>query len=93
MLMARLGLRVSAPASTDFGRPTFERNHLRKFTTQSTHISAGFEAPNDTIHRGRPLGDDAWVESIARRLNLESTMRPRGRQKVRSQQESSIKDA
>lgn len=29
--------------------------------------------------RGQPLGDENWVESIARRLNLESTMRPRGR--------------
>ena len=36
----------------------------------ATHISA---------QRGRPLGDEEWVESIARRLNLESTMRPRGR--------------
>ncbi len=33
--------------------------------------------------RGKPLGDDGWVESIARRLNLESTMRPRGRKRVR----------
>jgi len=36
-----------------------------------------------SIQRGKPLGDDAWVESIARRLNLESTMRPRGRPQVR----------
>ena len=34
-----------------------------------------------SAHRGRPLGDDAWVESIASRLNLESTIRPRGRKK------------
>ncbi len=32
-------------------------------------------------HRGAPLGDEGWVESIARRLQLESTMRPRGRPK------------
>lgn len=30
-------------------------------------------------HRGQPFGDECWTESIARRLNLESTMRPRGR--------------
>lgn len=30
------------------------------------------------------MGDEGWVESIARRLNLESTMRPRGRNRVRS---------
>ena len=39
MLIARLWLRVSAAASMDFGRPTLERNHFRKFTTQSTHSS------------------------------------------------------
>ncbi len=36
-----------------------------------------------STQRGRPLGDEAWVESIARRLDLESTMRPRGRKRVR----------
>jgi putative transposase len=36
-----------------------------------------------SAQRGRPLGDEGWVESIARRLNLESTMRPRGRPRVR----------
>lgn len=33
--------------------------------------------------RGSPLGDANWVESTARRLNLESTLRPRGRYQVR----------
>ena len=37
--MARLWPRVSAADSIDFGRPTLERNHFRKFTTQSTHSS------------------------------------------------------
>ncbi|OYP31620.1 transposase [Rhodopirellula sp. MGV] len=32
-----------------------------------------------SIRRGSPLGDAGWVESIARRLDLESTLRPRGR--------------
>lgn len=31
------------------------------------------------MKRGAPFGDDAWTESTARRFNLESTMRPRGR--------------
>ena len=37
-----------------------------------------------SAQRGRPIGDDGWAESIARRLHLESTMRPRGRQRARS---------
>jgi len=44
-------------------------------------------------HRGRPLGDAAWVESIARRLNLESTLRHRGRPGVRFSDDGSIKEA
>ena len=36
-----------------------------------------------SAQRGKLLGDEAWVESMARRLNLESTMRPRGRPRVR----------
>ncbi len=29
--------------------------------------------------RGRPFGDDAWMERTARRLGLEHTLRPEGR--------------
>ena len=46
-----------------------------------------------SAQRGRPLGDDVWVESIATRLNLESTIRPRGRQQLRSEKHVPIKDA
>ena len=35
MLMARLWQRIVAAASMDFGRSTLERNHFRKFSTQS----------------------------------------------------------
>jgi putative transposase len=31
------------------------------------------------IRRGSPFGEETWVESTARRLNLESTLRARGR--------------
>ncbi|MEM6365854.1 MAG: transposase [Planctomycetota bacterium] len=47
-------------------------------------VNASMEQPElDAIRlcvqKGAPLGDEGWVESIARRLNLESTLRPRGR--------------
>lgn len=32
-----------------------------------------------SIKRGAPFGDETWVESVARRFDLESTMRPQGR--------------
>jgi len=40
-----------------------------------------------------PASDPGRVESIARRLNLESTMRPRGRQKVRPRLETANNEA
>ena len=33
------------------------------------------------VERGRPFGEDAWCGRIARKLGLESTLRPRGRPK------------
>ena len=33
------------------------------------------------VQRGRPFGKEIWVQRISRRLNLESTLRPRGRPK------------
>ena len=54
------------------------------------------EACRLSAQRGKPLGDEGWVESIARRLNLESTMRPRGRKRVRPATEpveSDVKEA
>ena len=35
-----------------------------------------------SIKRGSPFGNETWVESTARRLDLESTLRPRGRPRV-----------
>jgi putative transposase len=37
------------------------------------------ESLRNCIARGAPLGDERWVERTAAKLNLESTMRPRGR--------------
>ena len=54
---------------------------------------AELDAVRLCAQRGRPLGDDGWVESIARRLNLESTLRPRGRQRVRPLSEEQCKEA
>jgi putative transposase len=36
-----------------------------------------------SVKKGSPFGEETWVESIARRLDLESTLRPRGRPRVR----------
>jgi hypothetical protein len=41
------------------------------------------DAVRRSAPRGQPLGDEGWVEWIARRLHLKSTMRQRGRPRVR----------
>jgi putative transposase len=35
-----------------------------------------------SIKRGRPYGDPRWQKRIAKQLDLESTLRPRGRQRI-----------
>ncbi len=45
---------------------------------------AELAAIRNSVNRGRPLGSDDWVRKIANRLGLESTMRPRGRPRVRT---------
>jgi putative transposase len=37
------------------------------------------EAVRNCARRGRPYGDEAWVEDVATQLGLQSTLRPRGR--------------
>jgi len=46
-----------------------------------------------SAQRGKPFGNEAWVESMARRLNLESTIRPRGRPQVRFPKDQENKEA
>ena len=44
---------------------------------------AELEALRRSVHRGSPFGAAAWQERTARRLGLESTLRPPGRPKKR----------
>ncbi len=44
------------------------------------------DAVRRCVRRGSPLGDASWVKTTARRLGLESTLRPRGRPRVRPAQ-------
>jgi putative transposase len=41
----------------------------------------------DCTKRGRPFGSPDWMESAIQRLGLESTLRPRGRPRVRNLEE------
>jgi putative transposase len=37
------------------------------------------QAVRTSVNLGTPLGDETWVQRIAQQLNLQSTLRPRGR--------------
>jgi REP-associated tyrosine transposase len=45
--------------------------------------AAELKALRECVNRGRPYGDERWEQRTAKQLELESTLRPRGRQRVR----------
>ncbi len=55
------------------------RNWLAKLNAEQTEAEAA--ALRRSIDRGTPFGDERWTVRIARRLGLESSLRPRGRPK------------
>ena len=46
-----------------------------------SQTQAELEALRRCGKRGQPFGSEAWIETTAKELNLESTLRPRGRPK------------
>ena len=44
---------------------------------------AELEAIRTSAQRGSPFGDESWMQSTAKRLNLEPSLRPRGCPRVR----------
>ena len=72
------------------------RNYLRRGRSQgflnwakrgNTPLSQKeFDAIRWSVKRGSPFGTESWVESTARRLDLESTLRPCGRPRARQSQ-------
>jgi putative transposase len=47
------------------------------------------ETIRTSVKRGRPYGDDRWQQRTAIALNLKSTLRPRGRQRIHPIKDSS----
>ena len=45
--------------------------------------AAEVEALGVCVKRGKPFGDEHWTERTARELGLDSTLRPRRRQRIR----------
>ena len=53
--------------------------------TNEPQTEEELEAVRQCVQRGRPFGKEIWVQRMTRRLNLESTIRPRGRPRVNPQ--------
>ena len=56
-----------------------ERVHMRLRRLNTPQTDAEGAAVRRSIVRGTPLGTEAWTRRTAERLDLESTVRPRGR--------------
>ena len=53
-----------------------------KAWVKRAETAAELKAVRDCLKRGRPYGDARWEERTAKLLRLESTLRPRGRQRI-----------
>ncbi len=69
----RLGLLTDWPVQ----RPRRWREMVNRSQSETE-----LEALRRCVQRGRPYGDDRWVTRAAKRYDLETTIRPRGRPRV-----------
>jgi putative transposase len=51
------------------------------------------QAIRRSVQHGSPFGDPQWIESTARRLGLQSTLRSRGRPQIRFPNENPINES
>jgi hypothetical protein len=71
------------------GEPPLDAGPVPQPATWLDHVNAAqTEAEVETLRactqRRRPYGDSAWAERVARQLGLESSLRPRGRPRKRT---------
>jgi putative transposase len=61
----------------DEGPSALPRNWSKH--VQSPQTDAELEALRRSVVRGQPFGEESWQQQTAKRLDLQSTLRPRGR--------------
>ena len=64
------------PVLTDW--PVARPRHWRRLVNQPLNLKE-LKAIRESVRRGRPWGTEPWQQRTARRMELESTFRPRGR--------------
>ena len=69
-----------SPETTTRALPSHVSSHV-SFTLAFVGFCGKYSSSSRAISiaRGRPFGHDGWIETAARRLNLQSTLRNRGR--------------
>ena len=65
---------IPGAATNRFGEP---RGWLA--TVNRPQSQAELEALRASVRRGRPFGNEGWVQRVAAKLDLGATLRPRGR--------------
>jgi putative transposase len=58
-----------------------ERPHEWMARVNRTQTASELASLRVSVQRGRPFGADDWVQRMAKRFGMESTLRPRGRPK------------
>jgi len=61
--------------------PVDQPRYWRRLVNQPQNDKE-LKAIRQCIRRGRPLGNDSWQQRTAKRLNMQSTLRPRGRPRL-----------
>lgn len=73
------------PGSIAGSSPGSERPRNWVVRVNQAETAAELEALRECVNRGRPYGEAAWVERVVKKLDLQTTMRARGRPRVNGQ--------
>ena len=89
--------RWSSAASARGSEPTLDPGPVPRPEHWLEHVNepqteAEVERLRECSRRGRPFGDSLWRTDAARRLGLESTLRPRGRPRKRDEDAQVVDD-
>ena len=85
----------SSAAPQREGRPVLAVSPVPHVVDWLRHVNepqteAEVESLRQCIRRRRPYGDDAWMQRTARRMGLESSLRPRGRPPKKAAQQATL---
>jgi putative transposase len=89
---------LSSAAPMEPDDPTLDRGPVPRPMDWLEHVNqpqteAEVERLRESLRRGRPFGHSVWTQPTARKLGLESSLRPRGRPRKRPTDQPSLFDS